>query len=134
MELADDIGILVDSHAPDAVSFQGPSRHSAGLSGNVVSQIHTRAYACAHNVIRTTLPRYSLSTTALGSTLTQTSVILAAAGALVRYRDRAHAQPRYVEHDNGWCGWRSDDGIRRRNEAGQRAGPGVRALENTPDY
>ena len=26
----------MDSHAPDAVSFQGPSRHSAGLSGNVV--------------------------------------------------------------------------------------------------
>lgn len=36
-ELAEDIGVLVDSHAPDAVSFQGPSRHSAGLSGNVVS-------------------------------------------------------------------------------------------------
>jgi hypothetical protein len=62
VELADDIGVLVDSHAPDAVSFQGPSRHSAGLSGNVVTIIHTGVYSCAH--IRT-LPRYSLSTIAL---------------------------------------------------------------------
>jgi alpha-L-fucosidase len=36
LELAEDIGVMVDSHAPGAVSFQGPSRHSAGLSGNVV--------------------------------------------------------------------------------------------------
>jgi hypothetical protein len=36
VEMADDIAELIDSHAPDAVAFQGPTRHNAGFSGNVV--------------------------------------------------------------------------------------------------
>ena len=36
IELVDDLAVMIDSHAPDAVAFQGPERHNAGYSGNVV--------------------------------------------------------------------------------------------------
>ena len=36
VELADDIAVMIDTHSPDAVAFQGPERHNAGYSGNVV--------------------------------------------------------------------------------------------------
>jgi hypothetical protein len=72
-ELEEDIGVLVDSHAPDAVSFQGSSRHSAGLSGNVVS----RDVLCAQLVV----------------SMSRVLKCFGIVGALVRHGDWSHACP-----------------------------------------